>query len=316
MMILIAINATYFFATLFLDPRSNYRDLRPTRSDEEIGDALALYGLDPRMPAVDRWWSWLSDVILRFDWGHSPTGVPVGSEIPHRALLSGQLILAGVVLSVILGVALGVYTASRQYGIADRVLQTLSVLLYNMPVVVSALGLILLAVWFNQKLGQTVLSVAGAGTPGGVAGGFWPVLLDRANHLVLPTINLTLLGSAGWHLTQRSLLLDNINADYVRTARATGLTRTQAIRRHALRSSTIPTATSIAFTIPAVFTGAVITESVFGWEGMGRYFIQTIIRNDVHGVVAVAAFGAAATAAGAIFADIATAILDPRVRVN
>lgn len=313
-MIVVATNATYFLASAFLDPRSNYRELRPVRTDEQIGTALAPYGLDPRVSVVDRWWHWLTDVVLRFDWGHSPTGVPVNSEIPHRVLISSQLILVGVVLSVAIGVALGVYTASRQYGVADRITQTLSVVLYNVPVAVSALGLVLLAVWVNQRLGWTFLHVAGASTPG--VDGFWASFLDRANHLILPTANLTLLGYVSWHLTQRTLLLDNINADYVRTARATGLTRAQAIRRHALRASLIPTATSVAFTIPAVLTGAIITETVFGWEGMGRYFVQTISKNDVHGAVAVAAFGAVTTAAGAILADIATVVLDPRVRVS
>jgi peptide/nickel transport system permease protein len=94
------------------------------------------------------------------------------------------------------------------------------------------------------------------------------------------------------------------------------LTRAQAIRRHALRASLIPTATAVAFGIPAVFTGAIITETVFGWEGMGRYFTDTIAKNNVDGVVAVAAFGAVMTAAGAILADIATVALDPRVRAG
>ncbi|WP_230109236.1 ABC transporter permease subunit, partial [Microbacterium foliorum] len=123
-------------------------------------------------------------------------------------------------------------------------------------------------------------------------------------------------GYANYHLLQRSLLLDNIKADYVRTARAKGLTKQQAIRKHALRPSLIPVATQLAFTIPTVFTGAILTESIFGWNGMGKYFIDTISKNDVHGVVAVAAFGAVLTAIGAILADIAVVALDPRVRVS
>jgi peptide/nickel transport system permease protein len=313
-MIIVATNATFFLASWFLDPRSNYRELRPVRTEDQIAHALAPYGLSPRWSIVHRWWYWFSGVVLHFDWGHSPTGVPVNSEIPRRALVSGQLILLGVVASVVIGVALGVYTASRQYSLADRATQTLSVVLFNVPTVVSALGLVLAAVWLNQRFGTTVLHVAGANTAG--VDGTWATILDRANHLILPTVNLTLLGYVGWHLTQRSLLLDALGADFVRTARATGLTRTQAIRRHALRASLIPTATSVAFTIPAVFTGAIITETVFGWEGMGRYFTETIANNDVDGVVAVAAFGAVATAIGAILSDVATVVLDPRVRVS
>jgi peptide/nickel transport system permease protein len=313
-MIVVATNATFFLASWFLDPRSNYRELRPVRTDEQIAHALEPYGLSPHWSVVHRWWYWLTDVTLRFDWGHSPTGVAVNSEIPQRALVSGQLILLGTIASVVIGVALGVYTAGRQYGVVDRTSQAVSVVLFNIPTAVSALALVLCAVWLNQRAGSTVLHVAGANTPG-VEGG-WATTFDRLDHLILPTLNLTLLGYVGWHLTQRALLLDTINAEFVRTARATGLTRAQAIRRHALRASLIPTATSVAFSIPAVFTGAIITETVFGWEGMGRYFTETIAKNDVDGVVAVAAFGAVATAAGAILADIATVALDPRVRAS
>jgi peptide/nickel transport system permease protein len=313
-MIVVATNATFFLASWFLDPRSNYRELRPVRTEEQIAHALAPYGLSPHWSVVHRWWYWVSDVVLHFDWGHSPTGVPINSEIPQRALVSGQLILLGTVASVVIGVALGVYTASRQYGPVDRASQAMSIVLFNIPTAVSALALVLFAVWLNQSIGTTVLHVAGANTAG--VDGTWATILDRADHLILPTLNLTVLGYVGWHLTQRALLLDTLNAEFVRTARATGLTRAQAIRRHALRASLIPTATSVAFTIPAVFTGAIITETVFGWEGMGRYFTETIAQNNVDGVVAVAAFGALATAVGAIMSDIATVALDPRVRAS
>ena len=107
-----------------------------------------------------------------------------------------------------------------------------------------------------------------------------------------------IVGYAQYHFLQRSLLLDNINADYVRTARAKGLTKAQAVRKHALRTSLIPVATQVAFTIPTIFTGAILTERIFAWQGMGRYFLDTINNNDINGVVAVAAFGAVLTAIG------------------
>ncbi|MFB7512362.1 ABC transporter permease [Streptomyces sp. NPDC056144] len=313
-MIVVATNVTYVLAALFLDPRSNYKDTRPVRSAAEIDQALAPYNLDPRVPLVERWWGWFSDVVLHFDWGRSPVGAPVNSEIGFRVLVSAQLVTAATLLSVLLGVALSVSTASRQYGWWDRVTQFVSVFLFNIPTAVAALAVVLLGIWLNQSLGLRFLYVAGEKSP--TVEGLLPTVVDRVQHLVLPTLSLTLLGYVGYHLTQRTLLLDAIGSDYVRTARATGLTRAQAIRRHALRSSLVPTATSVAFGIPAIFTGAVITETVFGWNGMGQYFIQTIGKNDVHGAVAVAAFGAAMTAIGAILADVAVAVLDPRVRVS
>ncbi|MFF8537973.1 ABC transporter permease [Streptomyces sp. NPDC015532] len=314
LMIVVATNATYFLASWFLDPRSNFKELRPVRSEAQIDRALAPYNLDPRVPLVHRWWDWFTSVALHFDWGRSPTGVSVNEEVGYRSLVSAELVVIATVLSVVIGVALGVYTASRQYGWADRVSQAVSIAVFNVPASVAALAVVFVAIWLNQHAGLHFLYVAGENSPD--VEGLLPTIGDRLLHLVLPTLTLTLMGYVGYHLTQRSLLLDTINADFVRTAQATGLTRAQAVRRHALRSALIPTAASVAFSVPAIFTGAVITETVFGWNGMGRYFIQTISKNDVHGTVATAAFAAALTAVGAILADIATVFLDPRVRVS
>ncbi|WP_328557745.1 ABC transporter permease [Streptomyces sp. NBC_00358] len=314
LMIVVATNATYFLASWFLDPRSNFKELRPVRSEVQIDRALAPYNLDPRVPLARRWWDWFTSVAVHFDWGKSPTGVSVNGEVGYRSLISAELVVIATVLSVVIGVALGVYTAARQYGWADRFSQAVSIAVFNVPTSVAALAVVFVAIWLNQHAGLHFLYVAGENSPN--VEGLLPTIGDRLLHLILPTLTLTLMGYVGYHLTQRSLLLDTINADFVRTAQATGLTRGQAIRRHALRAALIPTAASVAFSVPAIFTGAVITETVFGWNGMGRYFIQTISKNDVHGTVATAAFAAALTAVGAILADIATVFLDPRVRVN
>ena len=313
-MIVVATNLTYFLANLFLDPRANYLQLRPPRTEEQITRSLAQYNLDPTTPLLQRWWEWISGIVLRWDWGHSPTGDSVNTQIAFRIGVSAQLVVFSLLLSTSIGIALGVYTASRQYRFADRFHQGLSIITLNIPTVVASLVVVLLAIALNQSLGSTLLYVAGAQSP--AVSGFWPTVVDRIQHLVLPTISLTVISYAGYHLLQRSLLLDNINSDYVRMARAKGLTRQVAIRRHGLRTSLIPVATSIAFAIPALFTGAVITETIFAWQGMGQYFTLTISKNDVHGAVAVAAFGALMTAVGAILADIAVAALDPRVRVT
>ncbi|MGC5165847.1 ABC transporter permease [Luteimicrobium sp. DT211] len=313
-MIVVATNVTFVLASLFLDPRSNYRETRPIPPEAQIDNALAPYGLDPRTSLFSRWWDWLQGVVLHFDWGRSPTGGSVNAEIGYRVLVSGQLVLLATVLSVVIGVGLGVVSAIRQYRPTDRILQGVSILFYNIPTAVLALLLVFGAIKINEAVGHRVFYVTDASSPD--VTGLMPTVVDRIEHLVLPTISLTLLGYVGYHLTQRSLLLDTIDADFVRTARATGLTQAQAVRRHALRAALIPTATSVAFSIPAIFTGAVITESVFGWHGMGEYFSLTLSKNDVHGVVAVAAFGALMTAIGAILADVATALLDPRVRLG
>jgi peptide/nickel transport system permease protein len=313
-MIVVATNLTYLLANFFLDPRANYLQLRPPRTPEQIDQSLAQYNLSPATPLLARWWHWLTGIVLQWNWGYSPVGESVNGQIAFRIGVSAQLVLLSLILSTAIGVGLGVYTASRQYRFADRFYQGLSIAALNIPPVVAGLAVVLIAIALNQSLGSTLLYVAGAQSP--LVHGFWPLLVDRLKHLVLPTISLTVISYAGYHLLQRSLLLDTINADYVRMARAKGLTRQEAIRRHGLRTSLIPVATSIAFAVPALFTGAVITETIFAWQGMGQYFVQTISKNDIHGAVAVAGFGALMTAIGAILADLAVVALDPRVRVS
>ncbi len=313
-MIIVATNLTYFLASFYLHPRSNYVGRRPPIAADVITRSLNQYNLNDQVSIFSRWWLWLKDIVLHWNWGFSPVGDSVNEQVAFRIWVSAEFILGATILMTVIGVALGVYTASRQYQVSDRVAQGSSIITLNIPVVVAALGIVLLAIKFNQAVGHTVFYVVGAQSDN--VQGLPDVALDRAQHLVLPTLVLVITGYAGTHFLQRSLLLDTISADYVRTARAKGLTKQQAIRRHALRTSLIPVATSVAFSIPGLFTGAVITESIFGWEGMGRYFSKTIATNDVHGVVATAAFGALMTAIGAILADITVVVLDPRVRVG
>ena len=313
-MIVVATNLTFFLASFFLHPRSNYVGRRPPIPQSVISQTLNAYNLNDEVPLLTRWWVWLKGIVLHWNWGYSPTGDSVNGQVAFRVWVSAEFILGATILMTIIGIALGVYTASRQYKVSDRVAQGTSIITLNIPVVVAALGLVLLAIKFNQIVGSTVFYVVGAASDDVHGAGH--ILVDRLQHLFLPTMVLVITGYAGTHFLQRSLLLDTISADYVRTARAKGLTRAQAVRRHALRTSLIPVATQVAFSIPGLFTGAVITESIFGWEGMGRYFTRTIATNDINGVVATAAFGALMTAIGAILADITVVVLDPRVRVG
>ena len=313
LMIVVATNLTYFLANIFLDPRSNYIGRRPPLSESAIDRLLDSHGLNDKVSIWSRWWDWATGIVLHWDWGQSPTGDSVNGQVGYRIWVSFELVIGAFILMTIIGIALGVYAASRQYKLADRINQGASIITLNIPVVVAALGIVILAVKFNNAVGHRVFYVTGSKSPG-VEG--FARIGDVAQHLVLPTIVLVLTGYAATQMLQRSLLLDNISADYVRMARAKGLTKSQAIRKHALRTSLIPVATQVAFSIPALFTGAVLTESIFNWRGMGAYFIETISKNDIHGVVATAAFGALMTALGAILADVAVVALDPRVRVN
>lgn len=313
-MVFLATNLTYFLANWFLDPEANYQERRPPIPPEQIQQMLEPYNLSQNEPLLSRWWDWLTGILLHWDWGLSPVGQSVNHQVSVRIGTSAQLLLGATILAALIGVAVGVYTASRQYKLADRIWQGVSIILLNTHVIVASLVIVLLAVQINKAAGTRIFYVTGASSPG--VTGFFPILVDRLQHLILPTIVLILINYPSYHMMQRTLLLDNISADYVRTARSKGLTRQQAIRKHALRTSIIPVATSMAFSIAGIFTGAVLTETIFGWEGMGRYFTTTIAKNDVHGVVAVAAFGAAMTAVGALLSDFLLVFIDPRVRVS
>lgn len=313
-MIVIATNITYFLANFYLKPRSNFAGRNPPVPEATIDANLERFNLNDKVPILERWWIWIKGIVLHWDWGTSPSGDPVNDQVAFRIWTSAELILGATILMAVIGIALGVYTASRQYKLSDRVAQGTSIITMNIPIVVAALGIVLLAIRFNQAVGSTVFYVVGARSDN--VEGVFGFLVDKLQHLTLPTIALVLTGYAGYHFLQRSLLLDTIGADYVRMARAKGLTKSQAIRRHALRTSLIPVSTQLAFSIPGLFTGAILTESIFAWEGMGKYFSTTLAKSDVHGVVAIAAFGALMTAIGAILADIVVVVLDPRVRVS
>jgi len=312
--IFIATNITFFLATAFLDPKSNYVGRRPPLPDDQIQRTLQPLNLSDNTPLFERWWTWLSNILFHWDWGESPLGESVNQQISFRIWVSAELLLLATVLSVIIGVAIGVYTASNQYKVGDRIWQGISIVTMNLHIVVASIITVAFGLWVNRITGSRIFYVTGASKYG--VHGLFPTLLDFLQHVALPTFSLLLVSYAGYHMMQRSLLLDNLNADYVRTARAKGLPRRKAIRKHALRTSIIPVATSVAFSIPGIFTGAIMTEKIFAWQGMGDYFITALSHNDIYGTVAVAAFGAFTTAVAAILADITVVILDPRVRVS
>ena len=158
----------------------------------------------------------------------------------------------------------------------------------------------------NRSSGYQILEFTGEGEG----------TLGRLQHLLLPTLSMSLGGIASYSRFQRNLMLDTLGADYVRTARAKGLIKRKALTRHALRTALIPMATYFAFALATLFTGAAITERVYGWHGMGEYSISAISGMDINGVTAVVAFSGLCTLTGALLSDVFVAIVDPRVRVS
>ena len=286
----------------------------PRPTPEQVQRNFASLGLDPSKSAWDRYIEWLTNVVTKFDWGRSPNGAYVNEEFGQRVWVSFRLMIAATILTIVIGVALGVFTAARQYKLSDRVITSYSYLVYIIPAPVAYFLVQTAAIQINQSAGETIFYVTDVSSPG--VTGFWNTTIDLAEHYAVPTFCMTVLGWSAYQIAQRQYLLDNVNADFVRTARAKGLTRNQAITRHALRVSFIPVAQSIAYQVPAIFAGAFFAETVFAWPGIGKWSIDAISQQDVNAATATLAYGSVLFAIGAIIADIATSIVDPRVRIS
>ena len=313
-MIFVATSLTFFMASAFMSPRSNYESKTPRPPQESIEKSLNDANLNDKTPIMERYGTWLNGIFSQWDWGKTPEGSSVNAEISSRIMNSVKLLALSTVLSVVIGVSLGVYTAQRQYQWQDRFWSGVASIFMVIPTVVLAILIVFFAIEINTASGARIFYVTGLSSYTG--DNFLLALLDFLQHIFLPTVVLTIITSVGYHLGQRTYLLDEMHADYVRTARAKGLTRKQAIRKHALRASLIPTAVSVAFSIASVFTGAVMTEKIFAIHGMGEYFINCNNSNNIYGAVAVAAFSGLCTLVGALLADLFAAALDPRIKLS
>ena len=171
----------------------------------------------------------------------------------------------------------------------------------------------------NNLLGFTgdtkLLYTTGEVTPG-LAFWSWYGLGNRLAHLILPSLVLMVIAIAFYGRYQRNAMLDVLGSDYVRTARAKGLRRSTALRKHALRTALIPSVTLFTYAFATIFVGATFTETIFGWHGMGEWFIQTIQSSDTNAVAAITAVVAVLVLIAGFLQDVMVAILDPRVRVN
>lgn len=266
-------------------------------------------------PLLQRYWTWLTG-FLRGDFGISTTGQAVRPQVMPRLLVTLQMVVPAIVLSVIVGVLVGVVSAVRQYSIMDHISTGLAYLFYSTPVFV--IGILLkdfLAVDVNKAVGHTVVYTIGQDTPGTT--GAMHVFADAVAHTVLPVVTLVLITYAAWSRYQRASMLDVLNADYIRLARAKGLSPRRVLYVHALRNALIPVTTVIALDFAVIIGGALITEIVFGWEGMGRFFFNGLtgpVSPDVNVVQAWFVIAAAAVVVFNLLADVAYGLLDPRIR--
>ncbi|WNG86192.1 ABC transporter permease [Mycobacterium sp. ITM-2016-00317] len=303
---------TFALTSLTFSPLDSLLERNPRPPQAVIDAKAAELNLDKPVPL--RYADWLGGAV-RGDFGTTVSGQPVTDELWRRVGVSLRLVLIGSLVGTVLGVVAGAWGAVRQYRLSDRVITTLALLILSAPTFVIANLLILAALNVNSFLGMQVFEYTGE-TSADAVGGAWNQFVDRLQHLVLPTFTLALGAIAGFSRYQRNAMLDVLGQDFIRTARAKGLTRRQALFRHGLRTALIPMATLFAYGVGGLFTGAVFVEKIFGWHGIGEWFIQGIATQDTNIVVAITVFTGLTVLLAGLLSDVLYAALDPRVRVS
>ena len=236
-----------------------------------------MLGINDHAPLLGRFGHWADRAVLHGDLGRTIDDESVDAEFARRLGVSLRLLLIGTLLGTGLGVLAGAWTAVRQYRLSDRVVTLASFALLSTPVFLLAVLLKTGAIWFNTSTGTNAIQFTGEATPD-LSGGFWTILRDRGVHLLLPTLSVALFAIASYSRYQRTTMLDVLGSDYLRTARAKGLRRRTALLRHGLRTALIPMSTYFSYGFLALFTGATFTETIFGWHGMGEWFISPSTR--------------------------------------
>ena len=287
----------------------------PKIRPEDVTRLKHLYGLD--QPLHIRYVKWLWEAV-HGDLGYSRTyKQPVFSLMWSRIGNSLWLQIPAFLLALGVAVPVGISSALRQYSVIDYAATFVTFFGVSIPAFWFGIMMIyLFAVWHPWTalpfLAGATLPAGGFNTPGVTHG---PALyLDRLRYMALPTIVLSMLFMATYTRYTRSSMLEVVHQDYVRTARAKGLSDPAVINKHALRNAMIPLVTIIALSIPGLFAGAPLTETVFGWPGVGQLFVTSVLAGDFAVAQGTIIFLAALVIVFNLLADIAYALLDPRIR--
>lgn len=302
----------FSLASLTFSPLGQLQGRNPPPPASVVAAKRAELRLDEPIPA--RFVAWMGGVV-RGDFGATITGRPITDELGSRIGVSLRLFGLGTVVGIATGVLVGVAGAIRQYRPSDYAATLFSFLVLSTPVFLIGTLLKFGGLRLNEAAGSTVLYFTGETTPG-FQGSWSAALLDRLAHLVLPTLAIALSQIAYYSRYQRNAMLDVLGSDFLRTAQAKGLTRRAALVKHGLRTALIPMATLFAFGFGLLITGGVFTERIFGWYGMGDWFIYGVEQNDTNIVATVTLFTAVLVLIAGWLSDVLYAALDPRIRYS
>jgi peptide/nickel transport system permease protein len=287
-------------------------------------DPLAQYAENPNMSAADKaalrerlglnqplpvqYVKWIG-LVLQGDLGNSFfSKLPVGEMIAQRLPLTLELTITAEIFTLAIALTLGIISAVKQYSLLDNVITAFSFIGYSMPIFFIALGLILIfAVQFKAMGWPYMPTGADVWDPKNLG--------QLVRHLVLPVTALVIITTANYSRFIRSSILEVLGLDYIRTARAKGLTERAVLYKHALRNAALPVVTIIGLDIPALFAGALVTESIFAWPGMGRLFWEYAQRGDFPVVNGVLLVLSTMVVLFTIITDIVYTFVDPRIRL-
>jgi peptide/nickel transport system permease protein len=292
------------------DPTAALR-LNPRISAADVARLRHVLGLD--QSGVGQYLTWAKNFVLG-NWGISVVSQRSVFDQIRTALVNSAILgIVAISFSLVIGVAIGVYSSLKQYSKLDNTFTTAAFVGISMPNFWFALLLqllfgVYLVKWFNLK--QPPFAVAGMTTPG--SEGFH--LVDRIRHIVLPATVLAVQIIAVYSRYMRASMLEVLHSDFLRTARAKGLRERRVVFRHAMRNALIPITTQLALDVGAIAAGLIITEQIFQWPGMGPLFINAVDTGDFPLALAWVMVTVFAVIIFNLVADIMYAVLDPRIR--
>ena len=301
----------FTFVTYAGDPLAGLR-ISPNVSQQTVENVVERKHLDDSIPR--RYVYWVQDAFTNQFGTTLLDNRPIMPELWRVMKNTMQLVLAAQLLVIFFAVIIGVYSAIRQYSPFDYTMTGFSFFGLATPVFWLALMTQIVVVQIYQRTGHRLFPIANLNdVDPGTGLSFW---IDRAHHLVLPVLVLMVAGIAGYSRYMRASMLEVINSDYVRTARAKGLPERRVTMKHALRNALIPLVTLVALDFGTILGGAVVTETVFSLDGMGLYFYNALLTNDPYPVMAWLMVTAVMIIIFNLVADIAYGLLDPRVRYD
>src|SRR5262245_12524552 len=296
----------FTFVSLAGDPRTDLL-ANPQFSQVTYDNLSKKYHLDQPIPV--RYAYWVKDVFENKLGVSLRTSQPIWPDIKRTFGHTAQVVIIAEFLALVLGVLVGVFSAVKQYSPFDYFFTSVSFLGYAMPTFWLALLLQILFVDIYLKWDVRIFYTSGLNNQGE---GTWSI--DRLQHIALPVMTLAIISFAVYSRYMRASMLDVINTDYVRTARAKGLSERHVVARHVFRNALIPIATIAAINLGALLGGAIVTETVFTLDGMGYYFIQKLGQLDLYAIMAWLLITSVLIIFFNLVADILYGYLDPRIR--